>query len=131
MLLRNFGLSMKHDITTKKTLSCITSKLNEYGCPCKKTWTPKGSRDVADPIFSRKTTTVVRLSVLRAGRALLPRKTPDIRFCYSLSQSQDYTAAGRITYTEKIQDNIGTRTRDLSAYSIVPQPYTLPRVLLH
>jgi hypothetical protein len=35
--------------------------------------------------------------------------------------------AGRIRSIEKSSDFIGTRTRDLPACSIVPQPTTLPR----
>jgi hypothetical protein len=40
---------------------------------------------------------------------------------------QGHSAAGRIRSTEKSNDLIGNRTRDLPACSIVPQPTTLPR----
>jgi hypothetical protein len=69
---------------------------------------------------------VVRLSALRAGHALPPRNLPGTHFCWRLSRPQGHSAAGRIRYIEKIH-LIGTRTRDLPACSIVPQPTTLPR----
>jgi hypothetical protein len=45
---------------------------------------------------------------------------------YRLSQPQGHSAAGRIRIrsTEKSNDLIGIRTRDLPACSIVPQPGT-------
>jgi hypothetical protein len=44
-----------------------------------------------------------------------------------MSRSQGHSAAGRIRSTEKSNDLIGNRTRDLPARAIVPQPTTLPR----
>jgi hypothetical protein len=69
----------------------------------------------------------VRLSALRAGRPLPPRKIPGTHFCYSLSRTQDRSAAGRMRSIEKYNDLIGNRTRGLPACSIVPQPTTVPR----
>jgi hypothetical protein len=69
----------------------------------------------------------VRLSASRIGRATFtPRKIPRTHFCRRLSRPQGHSAAGRIRSMEKIHLS-GTRTRDLPACSIVPQPTTLPR----
>jgi hypothetical protein len=58
--------------------------------------------------------------------AFTPGKIPGTHFCWRLSRLQGHSAAGRIRSIEK-SDDIGNRTRDLSACSIVPQPTTLPR----
>jgi hypothetical protein len=58
------------------------------------------------------------------------RKIPGTHFCYRLSRPQGHSAAGRTTSTEKSHYLIGTRTRDLPACSIVPQPTTLSRAAL-
>jgi hypothetical protein len=55
------------------------------------------------------------------------RKTPDTHFCQRLSRPQGHNAAGRERSTEKYNDLIGNRTRDLPACSIMPQPTMLPR----
>jgi hypothetical protein len=55
----------------------------------------------------------VRLSALRAGRPLPPRKFPGTHFCYRLSRPQDHSAAGRIRPIEKSNDLIRNRTGDL------------------
>jgi hypothetical protein len=68
-----------------------------------------------------------RLSALRAGRPLSPRKIPGTNFCQRVSRPQGHSAAGRIRSTEKYTGFIGIRTRDLPARSIVPQLSTLPR----
>jgi hypothetical protein len=69
----------------------------------------------------------VRLSALRVGRPpFAPRKIPGAYFCYRLSRRQGHIAVGRIRAIEKSNDLIGNRTRDLPAFSIVPQPTTLP-----
>jgi hypothetical protein len=70
----------------------------------------------------------VRLSALRAGSPLPPRKIPGTHFCQRLSRPQGHnSAAGRIRSIEKSNDLIGNRTGDLSACSVVPQPTKLPR----
>jgi hypothetical protein len=56
-----------------------------------------------------------------------PRKIPGTHFCLRLSPPQGHSAAGRIWSTEKSNDLIGIRTRDLQACSIMPQRTTLPR----
>jgi hypothetical protein len=71
----------------------------------------------------------VSLSALRAGRPLPPRKIPGTHFCERLSRPQGHSAAGRIRSIEKSIDLIGTRTRNLPACRIVPQPTTLPRAM--
>jgi hypothetical protein len=55
-----------------------------------------------------------------------PRKISGTHFCYRLSRPQGHSAAGRIRSIE-ISTSSGTRTGDLPACSIVPQPITLPR----
>jgi hypothetical protein len=67
----------------------------------------------------------LRLSAIRAGRPLPPRKIPDTHFCQRLSRSQGHSAAGRIRSISKSNDLIGIRTRDLPVCSIVPQSTTL------
>jgi hypothetical protein len=68
----------------------------------------------------------VRLSALRAGRPLPPRKIPGTHFCQTLSPPQGHSAAWRIRSIDK-SNYIGNGTRDLPACSIVPQPTTLPK----
>jgi hypothetical protein len=69
----------------------------------------------------------VRLSALRSGRALHPEISSGTSFCYRLSKSLGNVAAGRFRYIEKkYNDLIGTRTRDLLAWSIVLQPSAIP-----
>jgi hypothetical protein len=69
----------------------------------------------------------VRLSDLRAGHPLSPRKIPGTHFCKRLSFPQGHSATGRIRSIEKSNDLIGNRTHDLTACSVVPQRNTLPR----
>jgi hypothetical protein len=65
-------------------------------------------------------------STLRTGRPLPPRKIPGTHFCLRLRRPQGHDASGRIRSIEESND-VGNRTRDLPACSIVPQPPTLPR----
>jgi hypothetical protein len=60
-----------------------------------------------------------------------PRKIPGTHFCWRLSRPQNHSAAGRIRSIEKSNDLIWSRTRDLPACSIVPQPirYRVPPFL--
>jgi hypothetical protein len=69
----------------------------------------------------------VRLSVLSACRSSPRRKIPGTLCYYRLSRPQGHSAAGEFRSTENSNDLIGNRTRDLPAFSIVPQPTTLPR----
>jgi hypothetical protein len=48
----------------------------------------------------------------------------------SLSRHQRHSPAGRITTSENPIDIIGTRTRDLSACSVVSEATTLPLITL-
>jgi hypothetical protein len=64
----------------------------------------------------------VKLSALRAGRSLAPRKIHG-----RLSRPQGHSVAGRIRWIENSIDLIGNRTRDLPTYSIVPQSTMLSR----
>jgi hypothetical protein len=61
---------------------------------------------------------VVRLSALRTGRPLPPRKIPGTHFCYRLSRPQGHSAAGRIDTVNWKIHFIGTRTRDIPACSL-------------
>jgi hypothetical protein len=70
----------------------------------------------------------VRLSALRAGRPLPLRRIPSTHFCQRLSRRQDHNAVGKIRSIEKSNDLIGSRTLDLPACSVVPQPTALPSV---
>jgi hypothetical protein len=48
-----------------------------------------------------------------------------------LSRPKTHNVAGRIRTSEKSSDFIGNRFHDLLAYSLVPQPTTLPRAPNH
>jgi hypothetical protein len=68
----------------------------------------------------------MRLSALRAGRPLPPGRFLALFSVKSLSRPLGHIAAGSIGQIEKSNDLIENRTRDLLAFSIVPQPTTLP-----
>jgi hypothetical protein len=55
-----------------------------------------------------------------------PWKIPGTHFYYRPSRPQVHSATGRIRSTKKSSDLIGKRTHNSPAYSIVPQPTTLP-----
>ena len=59
---------------------------------------------------------------------LPPVNTTGIHFCYSLSQPQGHSAAGRIMSMKNYIDTIGNRTHDLPVCSAVPQPTAPPRI---
>ena len=59
---------------------------------------------------------VVRLSAVRTGRL-------------ELSGPQVHSEVRRIKSTKNLKDPIGNRTRDLPAFSAVPQPTVVPRTL--
>ena len=63
---------------------------------------------------------------LRTGRLYSTGNISGTYFCYRLSRSQDHSAAGRIS-TKNSNDTIGNRTRDLPAWSALPQPSAPPR----
>jgi hypothetical protein len=65
---------------------------------------------------------VIRLSVLRTVRLYPTVNIPGTHFCYRLSRPQGHSAAGRIMSMKNSNDTIGNRTRDLLAFSSVPQP---------
>jgi hypothetical protein len=67
----------------------------------------------------------VRFSALHAGRPLPPGRFLVLISVKRLSLPQGHSATGRIRSTGKKIHLIGTRTRDLPACSIVPQPTTL------
>jgi len=85
-------------------------------------------QQVEVPIFQdNRQMKVVQLSALRTGRLYPSENIPGIYFCYSLSQTQDHTAAGRIMSMKNSSGSIGNRTRDLPAFSAVPRPTAPPR----
>jgi len=69
---------------------------------------------------------VVRLSVPRTSHFYPPHNFPGTYFCWSLSQPQGRSAAGRIMSMKNSSDTIGNWTRDLPACSAVPEPTTPP-----
>jgi hypothetical protein len=71
----------------------------------------------------------VRLSALRTGRAVLPRKNFYYSFLLEAESTKDHSAAGTIKKNWK-NYHIGNQTRDLQACIIVSQPSMLPRAPL-
>jgi hypothetical protein len=69
---------------------------------------------------------VVSLLALRTGRLYLPGDIHGTDFCQRPSRLQGHSATGRSKSMKKPNDPIWNRTRDLPAYSAVPQPTDLP-----
>jgi hypothetical protein len=69
----------------------------------------------------------MRLSALRAGRTLPPRKISGTHFCWRLSRPHGHSAAGRVRSIEESNDLIGIQTNDLQACSIMREPTMLSR----
>jgi hypothetical protein len=63
--------------------------------------------------------------------SLPPGRISGTHFCWRLSRPQGRSATGRIKSLETFSDPIGSRTRDLPAFSAVPQPTAPPRTSLH
>jgi hypothetical protein len=61
------------------------------------------------------------LSALRTGRLYPPGNIPGSHFCWRLSQPPGHSAAKRIMSMKNSNDTIGNRTRELPAFSAVPQ----------
>jgi hypothetical protein len=92
---------------------------------CNKPWRPIGMWGVEAPTFSRQSAHRWRWGCQPyAPAALYPQEDS----WYSFSGPHDHSVPGRIKSTEKSNDLIGNRTRDLPACRMVPQPTTLPRV---
>jgi hypothetical protein len=89
---------------------------------------PWGFQEVEAPEFQdSRHMKVVRLSALRNGRLYFLGDIPDTRFRYRLSVLQGQCATGRMN---NAYDTIGNRTRELPAWSAVPQPTAPPRATL-
>jgi hypothetical protein len=68
----------------------------------------------------------VSLSVLRTGRALLPRNissAPGTHFCSKLSKPQDLARLEGFNKLEKIIEFVGSGTRNVPACDVVLQLY--------
>jgi hypothetical protein len=72
----------------------------------------------------------VRLSALRVGRDLLPNFVFWYSFLLDLTNPRGLVRLEGLGKLKKFYDFIGTLTSDLPAYSIVPQPTTLPRAFI-
>jgi hypothetical protein len=68
----------------------------------------------------------VSLSALRAGRPLPPQEESWYSFVFEAESTQGKSALERLGKLKKSNELIRTRTRDLPACSIVPQPPTIP-----
>ena len=74
---------------------------------------------------------ISRHSALESGKVVSPTHRPPLPpkkySWYSfLLDTESHSAAGRIMSIKNSNDNIGNRTRDLPAYSVVPQPTAPP-----
>jgi hypothetical protein len=110
------------------TRKLCTMKKKIYAC--NRPWRPIGLWDVEAPTFSTQSAHRWRWGCqpsAPAGRPLPPERFLVLISVKRLSRPQGYSAAGRIRSAEKSSGLIGNWTRDLPAYSIVPQPTTLPR----
>jgi hypothetical protein len=67
------------------------------------------------------------MSALRTGRLYPPANISGTNFCQRLSRPQGHSATGRIISMKNFNKSIGNRTRDLPAYSAVPQQTAPPR----
>ena len=84
-------------------------------------WT-LGSRRLRLPAFldnwHRK---VAKLSTLCTDHFYPPEDTPGVHFCYRLSRTYGYSAAGRNESIKNTSDLIGNRIRGLPTCDVVPQ----------
>jgi hypothetical protein len=94
----------------------------------------QGSREfqgAEDPRFrDRRHMKGVRLAALHTGRLNFPGNIPGTHFCYRLSRSQGYSAAGKIISMKNSNYKLGNRTRNLRAASEVLQPTVLSRAVI-
>jgi hypothetical protein len=89
---------------------------------------PRGFQEFKAPRFKdNRHMKVARLSALRTGRLYPTGNIPGTHFCYTLSRRQGHSAVGRIMSMKNSSDTIGNRTRDLPAWSVLPQPTAQPR----
>jgi hypothetical protein len=83
---------------------------------------PWGFQEVEAPRFQdSQHMKVVRLSALCVGHLYPPGNIDETHFCYSLSQPQSHSAAGRIMSKKNSNDTIGNQTHDLLAFSTVSE----------
>ena len=89
---------------------------------------PQESRSLRLPEFLKNPyMKVIRLSVVRNSILYPPGNIPGTRICHRLSQPQGNNMAGTSKPMENRIDLNGNGTRDLVAYSAVPQPTAPPR----
>jgi hypothetical protein len=90
---------------------------------------PWGFQEVEISRFNdTRHTKVISLSALRTDRLYPPGNTPGTHFCWSLSQPQSHSVAGRIMSMKNSNETIGNRTRDLPACCVVTQSNAPPCV---
>jgi hypothetical protein len=88
--------------------------------------------DVEAPTFSRQSAHRLWWGCQPyAPAALYTKEDSWYSLLLEAESTQGHSAAGKIRPIEKSSDIIGTRTRDLPACSIVPQPTTLPRAPIY
>jgi len=73
---------------------------------------------------------IVKLSAIRCGLLYSPDGTGGIHFSHRLSRPQCHTATGSIMSMKISNVTIGNQTRDLTAWSAVPQRTAPPRAPL-
>jgi hypothetical protein len=131
VLLPSFKSLPSHD----NTVSVKTFNTNQPTVRiCKGKTTPvqayyssRGFQEVETPRFrNNRHMKVVRLSALSTGLLYHTGNIAGTHFCHMLSRPQCLSAAERIM-SIKNSDTISKRTRNLPAYSAVPQPNAPPR----
>ena len=103
------------------------SKRSSYPITC--LGRPLGPQEAEARRISRKPPHKYGKIVRPRHRPPLPLgNIPSTHFCKRLSRPKGHNAAGWIMSMKTSNENIGTRTRDLSSCSAVPQPTAPPLV---
>jgi hypothetical protein len=108
-----------------------TNNRNMYSksYPCNRPWRPMGLWDVQDPTLSRQS---VRLSILHTGCTLHTGGFLVLISIRGWVNPRTIERLGRLgkLKTKKLNDLVRNRSRDLSAWSIVPLPTTPHKSIL-